>query len=165
MIYIKDNPHARKSFGRLSNIIRLRWGKRSNNNNNNNSNNNRQHNHYHNQQIQSNNHYGRSFNNTSPGEIISINRMINSSAGPFGPSNPHNGLTSSSVSFSSRQRVHQRHQLTAGGPQHVDAEAYECKMPVQVVYRYLPHLSAWDMKNIVLFPRVGYFSFVSVSSI
>lgn len=36
-------------------------------------------------------------------------------------------------------------------------------MPVQVVYRYFPHLSAWDMKHIVLFPRVRYFSFVSAS--
>ncbi|KAI9496049.1 periplasmic binding protein-like I [Zychaea mexicana] len=137
-IYIKDNPHARKSLGRLSNASQLRWGNQQQQQ----------------QQLQSN--QGRSF--TPAGEIVSINRMINNTSGPFVY---NNGLSSSS-SQSARQRVHQRHQLTTGSS--IDAEAYECRMAVQVVYRYFAHLGAWDMKHIVLFPRIGYFSFVSEKS-
>ncbi|KAI9497751.1 hypothetical protein BDB00DRAFT_936177 [Zychaea mexicana] len=43
-------------------------------------------------------------------------------------------------------------------------EAHEARMPVQVVLRYFPFLSAWDMKHVFLFPRVRYFSFFSEKS-
>ncbi|KAI9018771.1 hypothetical protein CLU79DRAFT_288624, partial [Phycomyces nitens] len=43
-------------------------------------------------------------------------------------------------------------------------EAHEARMPIQHVFRYLPFLAAWDMKNIILFPSHGYFSWISERS-
>ncbi|KAI7872294.1 7 transmembrane sweet-taste receptor of 3 GCPR-domain-containing protein [Spinellus fusiger] len=45
----------------------------------------------------------------------------------------------------------------------IQIEAHEARMPIQHVFRYLPFLAAWDMKNIILFPGHGYFSWISVS--
>ncbi|KAI8373243.1 uncharacterized protein BYT42DRAFT_536616 [Radiomyces spectabilis] len=40
-------------------------------------------------------------------------------------------------------------------------EAHKAQIPIQVSFKWFPFLSAWDMKNVILFPRVGYFSFFS----
>ncbi|KAI7850017.1 hypothetical protein BDC45DRAFT_609119 [Circinella umbellata] len=67
-------------------------------------------------------------------------------------------ISSSSDSFSNASTIKNTNVSTTV------FEAHEARMPVQVVFRYFPFLSAWDMKHVFLFPRVGYFSFFSEKS-
>ncbi|ORZ15701.1 7 transmembrane sweet-taste receptor of 3 GCPR-domain-containing protein [Absidia repens] len=40
-------------------------------------------------------------------------------------------------------------------------DAYEAQMPMQRVLKYMPFLSSWNMQQIVLMPRMSYFSYFS----
>ncbi|KAI9313824.1 hypothetical protein BX666DRAFT_549104 [Dichotomocladium elegans] len=125
---------------RISGRVLMNQDRWNNNNSNNNNNGNGNHHFTVTQQLQQ--------TDTNAGELISINRMI---ASPF---------SSGDYLFDQKRPIHLYHRLCSDG---IDAEAYEARMPVQEIFRYFPYLSAWDMKHIILFPRVGYFSYVSVS--
>lgn len=92
-------------------------------------------------------------------ELISLNRMI---------SNPNSIdpalAVNQNVSLPSAAQEEQSGRHPGGGA-HAVLEAHEARMPVQVTFKYLPFLAAWDMKQVILFPSLGYFSFFSVSFI
>lgn len=42
-------------------------------------------------------------------------------------------------------------------------EVYEADIPARKVFRYFPFLSHWEMLHIMVFPWLGYFTYISVS--
>lgn len=44
-------------------------------------------------------------------------------------------------------------------------EVYEADIPARKVFRYFPFLSHWEMLHIMVFPWLGYFTYISVSQI
>ncbi|KAI8083134.1 7 transmembrane sweet-taste receptor of 3 GCPR-domain-containing protein [Halteromyces radiatus] len=104
-------------------------------------------------------HMGSKENDHNAMELLSLEEILGSNAPALFRRSIHNNKYDSSISNNNNN--HEGYIENIGRNHGSYVEVYEADVPARKVLRYLPSLSQWEMLHIMVFPWLGYFSYIS----